>query len=278
MADTDKAKNLGTIGKPDLASTLENMKEQLGLTLNCVQIGEIQSFDATTQLATIKVAMKQVKDLLEDGTRILQEYPLLLECPVFFLFGGNDFISLPITAGDPCIILFNDREIDQWLNHGAGQYPVSIRKHDISDALALVGIRPLTNSVVGYITNGIRLSHGNGNSKIDIKTNLIESVATLLLHHGNAEITGNLKVDGTAEVVGNTKLDADLEVVGNALVDGGLTVLGQVRGNGGTATVDANVLLTSGHTLTAPQVISGNGATGSFNVVTVVNGIVTGGS
>lgn len=268
MAD----KNLNSIGKPDFPAIVEGTKRQVMQSMNCVQIGEIQSFDATTQLASIKIAMKQVKDIMEDGTRILQEFPLLLECPVFFLFGGDDFMSMPIEPGDSCIILFNDREIDQWLNKGADQYPVSIRYHDISDAIALVGIRPLTNSVVGYITNGIRLSHGNGNSKIDIKTNLIETVATLLLHHGNLEVTGTGYVHGNMHVGGNDQVD------GNAVVNGSLTVLGNTYGNGGTMTVDANLTLTSGKTLTAPVVNSGNGATGSFNVVTVVNGIVTGGS
>lgn len=268
MAD----KNLKSIGKPDFVSTMEGVKAQTAQTMNCVQIGEIQSFDPATQLANIKVAMKQVKDVMEDGSRILQEYPLLMECPVFFLFGGPDFMSMPIQPGDSCIILFNDREIDQWLNHGADQYPISIRFHDISDAIALVGIRPLTNSVAGFITNGIRLSHGNGNSLVDIKTNLIETLATLLLHHGNMEVTG------TGYVHGNMHMGANSQTDGNAVVNGSLTVLGNTYGNGGTMTVDANLTLTSGKTLTAPVVNSGNGATGSFNYVTVVNGIVTGGS
>ena len=270
-------KNLGSIATPNLASTLEGLKAQTMLSMNCVQIGQIESFDPATQLATIKLAMKQVKDILEDGTRILQEYPLLLECPVFFLFGGADFISLPIEPNDPCIVLFNDREIDQWLNHGAGQYPVSIRTHDLSDAIALVGIRPLTNSVVGYLANGIRLSHGNGNATLDLKTNLIETVATLLLHHGNMQVTGNALIQGNATVNGNAQVD------GNELVQGGLTVLGQTKGNGGTFTVNDNLSLTSGKTLSAPTVngtvvTAGNGATGTFNIVTVLNGIVTGGS
>lgn len=264
-------KNLGTIGTPDLGSTLDAARQQTTAMLNCVQIGEIQSFDAVTQLATVKIAMKQTKDISEDGTRTLVEYPLLLECPVFFLFGGNDFLSMPITAGDGCIILFNDREIDQWLNHGPDQYPVSIRTHDLSDAIALVGIRPLTNSVVGYLTNGIRLSHGNGNTRIDLKTNLIESLATLLLHNGNIQVTGNGLIEG------------NLTVEGNTVVQGNLTVEGQGYGNGGTMTIDANLTLTGGKTFDAPTVNggtvhAGNGATGTFSTVTVVDGIVTGGS
>lgn len=271
MADIP-AKNLTQIGKPDSSAILEGLKRQTQLSINCVQIGVIQAFDAATQLATIKISMKQVKDVLEDGTRTLQEYPLLLECPVVVLFGGNDFLSMPIAVGDNCVVLFNDREIDQWLYHGDGQSPVTARLHDISDAFALVGIRSLTRSIASYLANGIRLSHNNGNSKMDLKDGLIDTVATLFLQHGNMEVTGDLTVDG------NGLVKEDLEVQGDALVDGGLTVLGVTHGNAGTLTIDANATLTSGHTLTAPVVNSGNGATGSFNFVTVVNGIVTGGS
>lgn len=265
-------KNLGSIAPPTLASTLEGIKTSTMRSMNCVQIGIIQSFDAATQLATVQIAMKQIKDILEDGTRIFEEYPIAGKCPVFFLFGGTDFISLPIAVGDPCILLFNDQEIDQWVKNGAGQYPVSIRTHDLSDAIALVGIRPLTNSVVGYITNGIRLSHDGGNSKIDIKTDLIETLATLLLHHGNMQVSGDALIEGNLEVAGDAQVD------GNALVEGGLTVLGQTRGNSGMFTIDADVVLTSGKTLTAPVVSAGNGATGTYTIVNVVNGIVTGGS
>jgi len=259
-------KNLSQISQPGSSDILDGVKRQTKFTLNCHQIGTIQTFDPATQLASIQIAMKQVKDVLEDGTKTFQEYPVLLECPVVVLFGGVDFLSMPIQPGDSCIVLFNDREIDQWLYHGDGQYPVTVRLHDISDAFALVGIRSLTNSIASYLSNGIRLSHGNGSSQIDLKTALIESVAALFLHHGSMEITENLKVD------------EDAEVVGDALVRGGLTVLGDTKGNGGTFSIDDNVQVTSGHQLTAPVLNAQNGANGTFNIVTVVNGIVVSGS
>ncbi len=229
---------------------LDDHKTDIMKSINCTQIGIIQSFDTATQTATIKLALKKVVSVNPDGTRTIEEYPLILKCPVMTLFGGVDFLSMPIVAGDNCIVLFNDRELDNWQATGGGTAPTSPRLHDMSDAIAIVGIRPLTNSIVNYLANGIRLSHGGGNSQMDLKTNLIETIATLFLHHGNVEITGN------------------------TLIRGNLTIRGITYGDEGDEwRINSNIRQESGRSIHA-----GNGATGTFDVVQVVDGIVIGGS
>lgn len=243
------SRNIPNTGRIGLADVLDLNKRQTALSINAVKIGIVRAFDKDTQRADIEVAYKQVKDILEDGTRVYQEYPILMDLPVVVLFGGVDFLSLPIQVGDNCLVLFNDNEIDQWAKNGNGGNCSTFRMHDLSDGIALVGIRPLTNSIVGYLANGIRLSHSGGNSQVDLKDNLIESIATLFLHNGNMEVTGN------------------------HLVRGNFTVEGTTYGNAGTWTIDANIDQASGRTLKA-----GNGATGTFDMVTVVDGIVVSGS
>lgn len=247
--DGSRMKNIKTVSRPDNSTVLKAQQRETQLSINCVKIGTIIEFDPNTQLASVQIAYKQVVSVDEAGNETLRDYPLLLECPVVVLFGGVDIISLPIQKGDSCLVLFNDRDIDYWLNHGDGGVPTTARLHDISDGVALVGIRPLTNSITNYLANGIRLSHGQGNSQIDLKENLIESIATLFLHNGNMEVTGN------------------------HLVKGNFTVEGTTYGNGGTWTIDSDIQQVSGRSIHA-----GNGATGTFHVVTVVDGIVTGGS
>jgi len=230
------------------------------LSLNCVQVGVVQSFDASTQLATVKIAMKQVTNIDNQGVKTLQEYPLLLECPTFTLSGGSDFISMPISSGDNCLVLFNDRDIDAWLKSGDGGFPTTSRAHDLADGFCLVGVRPLTDSIASYLADGIRISHSVG-AIMDFKDNLIESVATLFKHNGDMTVSGDLLVEGDAEIAQN------LEVGGN------MTITGDMFGNGGTVTINDNITQQSGKVLRA-----GNGATGTFTTVTVLNGIVTGGT
>lgn len=236
--------------RPDLASLMDEARRDTQLSINCHQIGTIQEFDPATQLATIKLAIKQVSKIDDDGTKTITEYPLLMQCPVIVLFGGVDVLTFPIAVGDSCLVLFNDRQIDNWLNSGDGATPSISRVHDLSDGIAIVGIRPLTNSIANYLANGIRLSHGGGNAQVDLTDNLITSIATLFVHNGSMRVTEDLQVEGN------------------------MTVLGDVYGNG-TADINlnANILQESGKSIHA-----GNGASGTFDSVTVVDGIVTGGT
>lgn len=219
-------------------------------TINAVNIGQIIAFNHSEQTADVQLLIKMVQEVSAEGVATYAERPALIRVPCVSMFGGNAFLSMPIQAGDSCLVFFNDRETDGWMFNGGTQAPVSQRMHDSSDAFALVGVRALTDTIATYLSNGIRLSYGdNGSCQIDLQTAAINTLAALFTHTGNAKITGNL------------------EVGGNVTCDANLTVTGTMAGNGGT--------ITASDKISSPQLMSGNGATGSGTHVTVVNGIVT---
>jgi hypothetical protein len=148
--------------EPDLCMVLEQLADQIKVETNCILIGTIVSFNATEQTANISVNYKRVN--LFDGTTT--EYPMLIRCPVIILNGGTSYITFPIMAGDSCLVLFCDREIDTWFINGGVNAPQSARIHDLNDGIALVGIRNSLNSIANYPTDRIRLYHGG---VIDIK-------------------------------------------------------------------------------------------------------------
>lgn len=230
------------IPSPDLSSVIDAAKNDVKITLNAVKIGKIEEFFPSTQTASVSVGFSQIKEILPNGTRIIEDYPLILECPVVTMFGGDSFINLPIQSGDSCLLFFNDRQLDGWLNTGEVNPPDVSRYHDISDAIALVGIRHYQNSISQFLANGIRISFAN-DSRIDLQEDAINSVAELFTHTGNMRITGSLTIDG------------------------------DTYGNGGTWWLNSTLRQRPGFSLHAA-----NGATGTFNVVTVQDGIVTGGS
>lgn len=239
---------------PGFMEILDAQKKEIFASLNCVQIGKIESFDAATQTASISLLLKRVVNIDPKGVKTLQEnITIIYKCPVMSLFGGNAFLSMPIAAGDNCLVLFNDRQIDDWFVNGGVQIPTSSRMHDVSDAFAIVGIRALTDIIATYLSNGIRLSYGdNGTCQIDLQEAAINTLAEIFTHTGNMNITGNL------EVGGDVTCDADLIVVGD------------MSGNGGTVNCTDS--------LVAAQLHASNGATGSYTIVNVVNGIVISGS
>lgn len=180
--------------RPDLPVLLEAVKRSTKLEMNCMQIGVIQSFDASKQLATIKIALKQVSKIAQDGTELYSDYPLLLECPVMTLFGGNSFVNLPIQPGDNCIVLFCDRDIDAWVKNGEGNVPTTARLHDISDAIAIVGIRSEPKAIPNFLGNGIRIYMDAQNS-IDLTSAGITINADQVTINSNVTINGILKTD-----------------------------------------------------------------------------------
>lgn len=118
-------------------------------TLNCVKIGEIQSFDTVNQTATIKILHKKVNEYNLE-TRELEDYSLLEQVPVIVMGGGSSYISYPISPGDNCLILFNDFEIDGWWSTGEALPENFSRRHDLSDAIAIVGLHSLVSLIQNY--------------------------------------------------------------------------------------------------------------------------------
>jgi|WetSurMetagenome_2_1015567.scaffolds.fasta_scaffold29379_5 hypothetical protein len=124
---------------PDLNTTLDNLKKEIFSTLNCCQIGKIKSVD--TSAGTVQINL-QIKRVAQDGTSTA--IPVLTDCPYFVLQGGGAYIDMPIKVDDYCIVLFSDRDIDNWWKSGNQTDPATNRKHHLSDGIAIVGIAPKT--------------------------------------------------------------------------------------------------------------------------------------
>ena len=125
--------------EPRLGDLLERVKQDISRSINCVQVGTVSSFNATLGTAEVKINSKR---RLADG-RVF-DFPLLTDCPVFQVFGGDAFLNMPVAAGDTCIVLFNDRDIDNWYLKGATAVPNTARAHSLSDGMVLVGVRPVS--------------------------------------------------------------------------------------------------------------------------------------
>lgn len=138
---------------PSLKDLLDLHKKDIFLSLNCCKIGKIQSFDSEKQTATIVINSKKTvfrKNPDDSYSAKYIDYPVLTDCPVVVLKGGGVSLRMPIAEGDSCLLLFNDRDIDNWYASGQKLPNASPRMHSISDGFALVGIQSLAESLGGY--------------------------------------------------------------------------------------------------------------------------------
>lgn len=158
-------------------------------SLNCHQLGTIVSFNAGAQTASISMNVQRVvynqlseaDPLSNQPTPItpqIIDYPVLVDCPVYLMTGGGSFISMPIKAGDTCLVLFNDRDIDSWFATGAVAPPPSSRMHSLSDGLALVGFRSQANKISGYSTANVVI-HSDGRILFENETTTLKATLQL---------------------------------------------------------------------------------------------------
>lgn len=159
------------VAAPDLTTLFDMRLRDALQNTNCHLLGTIESFDAAAQTATVSINQKL------SFAGVLKDYPPLVKVPVFILGGGNRVFTFPVRAGDTCLVLFNDRDFDNWYETGNITTPNSTRLHDLSDGLALVGFRSLANPVDSYSTTDVEVR--NGESKIGVGDKLLLANAAM---------------------------------------------------------------------------------------------------
>lgn len=160
---------------PSLKDAMDMLKKDIFLSLNCHHIATIQSFNAETQTASATINYK--KTFFERQTNgqylpVQKDYPVLLDCPVIIFKGGSAALTMPITAGDTCLVLFNDRDIDNWFQSGQIGPVASPRMHSFSDGLILVGVSHSGNVLDDY--DSTRAVLRNGSTKVAVSASKVE--------------------------------------------------------------------------------------------------------
>ena len=220
-----------------LQQVFAEFSNSIKVWFHCIKIGEILEFNKKNQTAKVRVLHIMDENYNTNLEGELQ-YPLLGDVPVVIMGGGGTYISHPIKAGDQCLLLFCDYMIDNWWLTGEAKPSIVPRKHDISDAIAIVGLNATPNAIKEY-SDYLRL-HYSENSSIVIGEQIDVNNETINLN-------GNTTNSGTMTV----KKDVTME--GNATVANDLTAL----------------------SLNATSAASGSFVSADSKTVTVVNGIVT---
>jgi hypothetical protein len=139
---------------PSLRDLLDVFKSQLLIEFSSHHIGTIQSFDATKQTAQVSINYQKTFYTLDSQTQqylpVLIPYPIIADAPVIVLGGSTTDLTFPIGPGDECLLLFNDRDIDNWFSGSTTAGVATPRLHSLSDAIALVGLRSLPNVLGNY--------------------------------------------------------------------------------------------------------------------------------
>ena len=127
----------------------ETMKRELFSSLHCALPGTVVSFDPSTQTA-------EIQPVVRIGSHL---FPVLSDVPVFFPGTREGAITWPVSAGDECLLILADVDIDGWFDSGEASVPRSARKHSLSDAFAFVGFRSRPNVLADFPEQASLFSH-----------------------------------------------------------------------------------------------------------------------
>src|SRR4051794_32808311 len=102
------------IGKSISAHTkaMEIASKRLRVAIPAV----IQSFDAAKQ--TVRVQPAIMENVRVNGVLQSKALPPLLDVPLVLPRAGNYVLTMPVTAGDECLVIFADLCIDAWFQSG----------------------------------------------------------------------------------------------------------------------------------------------------------------
>ena len=150
---------------------ISDLMHKISNSMRVSMPGVVETYDYKTQKADIKIDMKE---LYRDGSTI--DYPVLCGVPVVFPKCGGASITMPVDRGDPCLIVFLDRDSTAWLLGGKNTKPNSTRSHHLSDAVVIMGLSPFnskpaaennTDMLISFDGSVVRLKP---NGTIDIHT------------------------------------------------------------------------------------------------------------
>lgn len=166
-------------------------------SFNAIKIGRIEGVDFEKQTVDVQILHKKVNQVFK--TRELKDYPLLKSVPFIVLGGGGGSLTFPISVGDNCLLLFCDYEIDRWWDTGESLPATFERRHDISDAFALIGVHSMVDLLQGY-SQYVQLKYSDSSS-ITVGENID-------ITNEQTNVSG--KLDVTGDITGSAKATAEL--------------------------------------------------------------------
>lgn len=192
----------------NLRDAMDLLKKEIMIGLNSHAIAKVESFDETKQTCQASIQYKRTYQQRQaDGTytAVLYDYPVLLDVPCIVLGGAGFALTMGDLVGEACVILFNDRDIDNWVQAGQVGPVASPRLHSISDGIALVGIRSLADSLVDYDKDRAVLRTKDGLAGVGVGPTLIKifNDTTTLMTALTQLITAINSISTTNCVVGN---------------------------------------------------------------------------
>lgn len=168
------------ISSPEIESVLMSIADSRVAAIHKAMPGRVESFDPSTQKATIQPLIKRAR-IDEEGSRQVDAIAPVVNVPVMFPGAGGYRITFPVNRGDIVLLIIADSSLDLWLAHGGLVDPGDDRRNDISDGIAIPGLYNFASLPTDTLQNAmvmhgetIRLGSSNANDGVAMRSDLVQ--------------------------------------------------------------------------------------------------------
>jgi phage baseplate assembly protein gpV len=196
--------------------------DNFAFNMRCAAPGIIQEFDAAAQTVTVQLAITE--RIRINGVISTEVLPLLVDVPICVPSAGGFSLTVPPKNGDECLVVFSDSCFDAWFQSGGVQNQMALRRHSLSDGMAILGINSQPKVLPSYSESSIQMRNDTGTNYIEISEDRIYGVYS----PGQASI--EMTASAITIMIGATKMVLDasgITCTGNVLMNNNLEVLGQ---------------------------------------------------
>lgn len=202
--------------------------------------GIIESFDPVKLTCIVQPSIQAVRRSADNVISNIT-LPLLLDCPVVFPMGGGFTLTMPLAAGDECLVVFASRCIDAAWQSGGVQPQAEYRMHDLSDGFVVPGWRSQPRQLSGVSTTSAQLRSDDGATFVEVAVDRVNVVAP-----AQVNVTAPL-----VNIVAETKVTM---MTPNVEITGRLSVL-NVDGVSQPCVINGDII-TNGDVIAGPNEIS----------------------
>ncbi len=137
-----------TTDQPSEAETIREIVRSEIARLHTSIPAVVLSYDRATQRATVQPVVRFSRRDAETGERITYLAPPVANRPVVWPSSGTVSLTWDLSNGDPCVLVFSERSLDEWLTTGErDNEPQDPRRHHLSDAVVFPGGRSFADAL-----------------------------------------------------------------------------------------------------------------------------------
>lgn len=167
--------------------------------------GIVQSFDPATQTVSVQIAVREAVSTPSGPQNT--PMPVINNVPIVLQRAGALCLTMPIQAGDECLLIFADNCFDLWWARGGVQNQFEIRRHNFWDCFCIPGPWSQPRVLSNYSTASAQLRTEDGTTVVDVG----EGKITLTAPQLEINCSGQVNISGSQVVISSSGDDTEVD-------------------------------------------------------------------